>query len=550
MTIRRLIAVDCETDPFQYERIPQPFIWGAYDGKRQIFFDDTEEFARWLAAQNAIAYAHNGGKFDFMYLLRFISYTRARIISGRIAEMTFGKCKLRDSFSIIPVAMKQIQKTEIEYWKMEREVRADHMPEIRSYLADDCRYLWQMVDTYRKAAGSQLTIASNALQSARKLGVNPGKTNFRFDREFREYYFGGRTQAFQPGTHKNLEIVDIVSSYPYAMIREHATGTERATARGASIKKVIGKFESEAERGRAFFHLRCFSTGAFPKRNEKTFGLDFPKEYGDYFVTGWELNAAEKHGLLKDVEIQAVTTFQDTIDFSPYIEKWFAYKAAHDKKTDPINYTIGKIMQNSLYGKLAQDPTRYYDYEIHEPGTPVKREEGWELYTENFLGVEIHRRSAKWNLEKKYGDEWEMRGIFYNVASGASITGFARAHLLDAIHTVGEENVIYCDTDSLILHKCDLSGLRIGKKLGEWESEGDVEIGHVAGKKLYAMRLAERDKDGKPKYKIASKGSKLDFEQMKALTEGKTVTWKSEAPTFSLANGIDFVQREIRATSR
>ena len=37
---RKLIAIDCETDPFKAGRVPEPFIWGMYDGN---------EFKNWLA---------------------------------------------------------------------------------------------------------------------------------------------------------------------------------------------------------------------------------------------------------------------------------------------------------------------------------------------------------------------------------------------------------------------------------------------------------------------------------------------------------------------
>lgn len=154
-----------------------------------------------------------------------------------------------------------------------------------------------------------------------------------------------------------------------------------------------------------------------------------------------------------------------------------------------------------------------------------------------------------WNYEFKYGKDWIKQPLFFNTATGASVTGFARAHLLDAMHTVGSEKVIYCDTDSLVLHPCNISGLALGPELGQWELEGEASIGHFAGKKLYAMKLKELAKDGKPKFKIASKGSKLNFEQMERVVKGETVEWENEAPTFSIANGVNFVKRNIRSTA-
>jgi len=159
----------------------------------------------------------------------------------------------------------------------------------------------------------------------------------------------------------------------------------------------------------------------------------------------------------------------------------------------------------------------------------------------------------------KYGVDWEKQPIFFNVATGASITGYARAALLRAIHTVGPENVVYCDTDSLAVLGDNWKKLHLGKELGQWDIEGEAEIGHFAGKKLYGMRLKKDNPKAKTEYKIACKGSKLLFDDLRKIVGGEEVTWKNEAPTFSYSKGIIpgsnidqndfFMQRKISATS-
>lgn len=543
---RKLWAADCETDPFKIQRVPAPFIWGAFDGKEFLTWRKTKEFVNWLKKQRAIVYAHNGGKFDWFFLLPYVDKTRVRIISGRIAELTIGKAKLRDSYSIIPVPLAAIQKGKIDYKYMEADIREEHMDDkIIPYLQEDCEVLYKSVKAYREVAGKSITIASNALASSRKLGADPGRTNHRFDTQFRKFYFGGRTECFQPGEHRNGKIIDIVSSYPKAMINDHPTGTKRYN------QDNLNSLTTEQIQ-RSFIKLTCTSKGALPKRKDDG-GLSFPHGRFDFDATGWEYLVALKHDLISDIEFHQVTTFENSINFEAYINHWFTHKKNHPKSEDPINYTIGKTQMTSLYGKLAQNPCTYYDYEMLDPGTPVNDVEGWQRYS-RVGDVEIHRRSVEWTFKNKYGVDWEKQPLYFNVATGASVTGYARAALLDALHTVGPENVIYCDTDSLALHPCDLSGLSLGKELGQWEVEGEFDVGYFAGKKLYAMRLV---KDGKPvlnekgeqAYKIASKGSKLDYEKMKAVTEGDTILWENEAPTFSVAKGIHFVKRNIRMTA-
>lgn len=536
MPTPRLIAVDCETDKFVHGRIPRPFIWGAFDANGFRHWRKTEDFMAWLSEQSAVAYAHNGGKFDYFFLFKYIKRTRARIINGRLAELTIGKCRLRDSYSIIPVALEQIQKGKINYDLMEADKREEYMEShIIPYLREDCEVLYNTVKTYRATAGKALTIASNALASSRKLGSDPGRTNYRFDREFREYYHGGRVECFQPGTHRDVTTLDIVSSYPYVMKQFHPTGIRRTAHDNLDYLK-------DDEIGRSFIKLKCFSAGAFPIKSDDGY-LNFPHDYNEYAVTGWEYNVAKKHGLIHDVEFVRVTTFENKLTFAPYIDKWFSYKNSFDKKTNPIEYTIGKIMQNSLYGKCSQNPLKYHDYIIVDPYTPINYDEGWEFFC-RFEDIELHRRPTSWNYQYKYGVDWVKRPLFYNVATGASITGMARARLLDAAHSVGIRNVIYCDTDSLSVKPCDLSKIPMGDGLGDWQIEGEHGVGHFAGKKLYGVKFPDQEKP-----KIASKGSKLDYEQIRRIVNGEIVVWENPAPTFSLARGVHFVTREISATS-
>ena len=559
---KKIMACDCETDPFRYGRTPQPFIWGLYDGKDYETFATTKEFVSRVRDERIILYAHNGGKFDFIFLLPFILETKAQIINGRIVSMFLGSAELRDSFSIIPVALRELGgKKEIEYWKLEKEHRKQHKQEIEEYLYADCKSLYDAVTAYRNAAGKQKTIASNALAFSRKLGIDPGKTNARFDRSYRSFYFGGRTECFRPGTHSNLTILDIRSCYPYAMMHDHATGEHN----DFRSRHDFGNLSKDAI-NRSFIRLECSSRGAFPIRTKGPQGLFFPHDYHEFFITGWEYNAAKDLGLIANEKIISVDYSVKTINFTPYVEHWYKVKSSVKKKDDPITYTIGKIMMNSLYGKLAQNPAKYFDYRIVPEGTifchckqndscmwdynelcPIKEAEnhGWKLEME-YEGHEIHRRESLWKYKHAEGKAWIEKPIYKNVATGASITGFARAHLLRAIHAVGNQHVVYCDTDSLICGPdADLSSLALTDAIGDWEVEArNAPIGHFAGKKLYGLTLA----DGK--HKLASKGAKLTFSDIKRIANGEIVQWKNEAPSFTLAGEARFVVRNIRATAR
>lgn len=582
---KRVFAGDCETDPFLRGRIPFPFIWGLYDGKNFTTYDTTKEFVDHIKRLPVILYMHNGGKFDFMYLLPHMEgITQAQIINGRIVKMMLGRCELRDSYSAVPEALGNIKKDKIDMWKLESDVRSIYREEILRYLYGDCRYLHELMVTYRQTAGKRTTIASNAMAFSSKLGIHTGKTNHRFDAQMRRFFFGGRTQCFQPGTHHNIQILDIHSAYPFAMLHDHATGDDfhwQDTLDGLSVEQIQ----------RAFITLTCTSDGAFPKRRKvrvdengdqiEEGGLFFPHEYNRFNVTGWEYLVAKEFNLIRDVQIDAVGFTNDKLNFKPYVEHWYEYKKQHSAKDAsgerlfPNEYTVGKYMMNSLYGKLAMNPARYYDYKIVPAMTPVDDKMGWQLGPE-FEGHAIHCRPAMWKYRYELGVEWKAKAIYHNVATGASITGFTRAHLLRAMCTVGRQHIIYCDTDSLFTHAgAPTQLIPQTDQLGDWELEDKcAPVGHFAGKKLYGVITSRIDKDtGKPKQKIASKGSKLAFEHIESIMRGEAVKWESQAPSFSMKSGripptpekasksassgetpVDterfFVRRKIRATAQ
>ena len=98
---REFWAIDCETDPFKFGRVPEPFLWGAYNDGTYLEFGTTNEFAEWAKRQQAVIYAHNGGKFDFHFLNEFMDpYEELLVIDGRITAFRFGAAEFRDSFSI------------------------------------------------------------------------------------------------------------------------------------------------------------------------------------------------------------------------------------------------------------------------------------------------------------------------------------------------------------------------------------------------------------------------------------------------------------------
>jgi hypothetical protein len=178
------------------------------------------------------------------------------------------------------------------------------------------------------------------------------------------------------------------------------------------------------------------------------------------------------------------------------------------------------------------------------------------------IGI-LHRDNAKewedakervWNFAGYFGpnvlarapipeDKWR----FYNVATAASVTGATRAHLWRAI--CASDGVLYCDTDSIAAAD---PVVELGSDLGQWEVEGAFSEGAIAGKKLYGFKYAGKtgptDANGKRvRYKLASKGARLTYAEVRKIAKGETVRYIPEVPTYRISGFInrDTGKREI-----
>lgn len=542
--MRPFIVIDSETDPFKKGRIPEPFVWGVFDGKefRHYHHDNFHSLIEWLKDQKAIIYAHNGGKFDYHFMLTYLEpFDDIKIINGRIAKFFIGKAEFRDSYNILPVPLSKmetkdesgivIKKQEFDYSLMEKDERyKPHNWElIIDYLRDDCVTLYSMISAFQSEYGRHLTQAGAAMAQWRKIsGKKTPESSAEYFAKFKPYYFGGRVQCFQSGViEKRFSVYDINSAYPFAMLSEHPYGLDH----------IESKVElKEFARGPAFFRILSKSSGAFPFRTKS--GLSFPDtgELQEFYITGWELQAAEETGL-KDYELISVIYHTEKTDFREYINHFYETrlyaKACKDKAMD----LFAKLLMNSLYGKFGSNPENYKNFLVMPP---EEFDSLMDPENEYQHGGEL----GPWILGERDLHEDEER--FFNVATAASITGFVRAYLWKAINLTGRENMLYCDTDS-IATTSEAHSLPDGKELGKWKHEGEFDKAGIAGKKLYIFR--GRKHGNKPReYKTASKGVKLTHAQLWKVAAGNVVTYEPENPSFSVHSKPRFVSRRIVLT--
>lgn len=520
----KVVVADAETDPFLYDRVPAPFAWGFFDGLQFRYFwgkDCTEQFFNFLDLypEPCRIYFHNGGKFDFFFMLDRMQ-NPVKIINGRIVKFQYGKHTFVDSWAIIPEKLESAnQKTKIDYDIFEAEVRNEHREQIVAYLRDDCVFLYELVSAFVEEFGPRLTIGGAAMHELRKTHrtVNCGPTH---DAKFRQFYYGGRVQCFDSGLLKGpYKLIDVNSMYPYVMAQmDHPIGEkyEYSTSIDRALSSNMPFFIS--------FDGVCADLPLRKKQN--VLYSDTP---GRFSVTGHEFKAALDLGLIQNARNFECWIANDKERYDEFIGHFNAKKIQAEIEGDKIHRSFYKRINNSAYGRFAIDPEKFCDYYIRKLGTtlPDKFRDAGEPMAD-------------------YGEFeiWEtpsLIGEYQDVAIGASITGAARSVLMRA--KAQATDTIYCDTDSIVCR--DFSGVTHETRLGAWKIEIDgIALACIAGKKLYALF----DANGECK-KYASKGCRLTPEQIKRVCEGEEILYNQIAPNFSLRGGPMFMHRSIRSTA-
>lgn len=521
---------DFETDPFKLDRIPEPFCVGLYkgDGEYSCQWGDAQTCIDWIvseferAPESTVAYAHNGGKFDVHFFKEHIR-GNMKIISARIAECKVGATTIRDSFSLLPVPLSGMQKTEIEYWKMEKEYREKYKREILDYLRDDCIFLHDHVSEFIRMFGTHLTMAGAAIKQLKTFHDVDKITSEGTDKQFRKYYYGGRVQCLKRGVLEgDFKVYDVNSMYPSVMKDFlHPVSSNYIHYIGRSARTIVERCD--------FAKIRAKNNGALPRIVDEGTAkarLSFEEPNGVFYATGHEIRAGLETGRLDIQDVLEAYKAESHGTFADFIDYFYTMRLKAKANGDAMRTLFYKLVMNSAYGKFAQNPDGFKDWCI----------------------VDDEALEMPWLPEHEFDNGWiiysrpttKPHSIFrYNIMTAASITGAARAMLMRGLHS--SVNPVYCDTDSIICER--LEGDLDEKRLGAWKLEAEGDSIAIAGKKLYAvMNKGEL-------VKHACKGVRITPNDIFKVAEGQEVTYENQAPTFSLTKETRFIKRRVRATA-
>jgi len=409
--------------------------------------------------------------------------------------------------NFIPTSIKKIgMKLGIE--KLEIKYDTDDIESLFLYCERDVLILkqaiiqWYQFVWIHDLGGSALTVAGQAFRAFRHRFMKHkilvyGDTGIN-DLE-RLSYHGGRCECFNVGTMPKQQYVqvDINSMYSFLMEKNKYPNKVRGFIQRDNVSKLRGILRRYCVTALVYIET---DIPLYAKRiNERTC---FPVGSFWTVLTSRELEKAFEYGHLK--KVYSGVYYVRHVLFDEYVAFFYNLRLKAQKNDNMTYSTIIKLFMNSLYGKFGEkrdiiektETVETDDFRIERCYDAVENK----YFTERVL---FHK------LEIISGEE-DGRNAFPAISS--HITADGRLLLWDFMTCAGLENVLYVDTDSMIVTReiFDAKLKRyISDKLGDIKIEiesDDLVLNNLKdysiGKKsiLKGVQWIE-ERDGKKIYK-------------------------------------------------
>lgn len=463
-----------------------------------------------------IIYAHNGGRFDFLFELPWLEcvgrdlgfcykvvplQSSIQILEVWKADKKRTKWRFLDTVRLLQMPLDKAAKTFGLGGKMVFDLAEDEdHPDWPEYNRVDTVKLYDTMLLYhgyveeRLNAEVKISTAGTAMSYFRRNHL--GK---EVEREIethlfvRPAYFGGRVEVFRKqGT--GLRYYDINSSYPASMLRPVPSGQAYAWE-GVPTAKVtsgrLGFIEADVELPECEFP-------PLPVRHEGK--LMFPVGRLRGVWSSVELSRVKQH-----VKRWGKSVWYDSEPIlASFVRSLYEYR---DKGRDDYNEgmaVIAKWLMNGLYGKFGMNEVRT---KLVVAGQDTIPEGAWP--------ADGTPDSALWYCEEITDQPYIIPQI------SATVTAYSRVMLLDWMVAARERggNVYYCDTDSLVTDVV----MPVSTELGQLKQEyGDDLTGHFLGPKMYA--LIETDGTEHVKAKGFGKDHRT-YEALQKLMAGQTLAY-------------------------
>jgi len=479
---RYIYCVDTETD--QREIAPDTFenvlklgfcaygrrhAAGGYGSPEFYRFTDAQVFWDWLTARVTTRRKHyifmHNVSFDALVLKTFsnlsrLGYKLVKVILDEPPTVFYYRngvstiCII-DSLNFFRMPLAQLG-ANIDFPKLTMPPMDAGDAAWDTYCKQDSLVVWTAITAYldflekHELGNFQNTLPAQAF-SAYRHRFMPGKifcdTNADANRLARKAYNGGRSECFYIGEATGkFYLLDVNSMYPWVM-RYHAMPVKLIGIykhfNSRSLAGIMGDKIAAAE------VTLDTDQPLYPKRYKGR--LTFPVGRFSTCLIGQELQGAIRAGHV--VAVKSCAVYEAAFIFAAYVKYFYDLRWKYTDAGNAVFAWTCKLFLNSLYGKFGQVGRSYRSVGECDPAL-VKIEDVIDVdagdhYKMRYFGgliQQLRRESESMN---------SMPAI------AATITAGARWHLSNLIRAAGRENVLYCDTDSLVVNEAGKNKLHL-----------------------------------------------------------------------------------------
>lgn len=505
----------------------EEFIWSGINCK--------DKFSQWLLSvidydnlsgkshrgiEKIYVWTFNGSRFDIVLLMEKILQFEGVELKGNIGNiktLRVGNVSFLDFLKISPAGSLKKQaeaykiehlKTDFDYKKVNKNNASSRLilDEAIPYCINDCIVLKELVQTYMKIVKEEFKI-SPYVNSTSQLALNLFKENFnktklegvdvKMYEIIKSSYYGGVCQVFRRNmtTEEKIYGYDINSSYPFIM-STHEIPCKLAENKILNYtKKILFGEETLLKSTDLYFvdKLDYIDEWLYPMFGERdSTGLVYKMKIQPRWIWGVELNLLIKNKAVKFISITNKLRFDSSFIFKNYISEMYKHKKELSEKKEiesSSNYDVQiyfyKLMLNSLYGKFGQ---KIYDKKDFV--SAMKLPYYCQVHNDDEYGISDIRQVGNEIYEISYPmiEEEYNKQIGSLTFISSYITAAARVTLFDAIFTLTngvENNVFYCDTDSIYTSKELPQSMVDSYKLGKWKLEATYKQVYFAAPKVY-----------------------------------------------------------------
>ncbi len=420
--------------------------------------------------------------------------------------------------------------------------------ETLKYCNQDVRTLYLVLEAFFKDNYEQTRVNASKCVSLPSLAMANFRTNFMSNENIpiiigemyhfiKKSYSGGAVDVYKPYG-KNIYRYDVNSLYPFIMRNNPMPVGNPTYIEGDSIK-IEALVKDKTKFSFVEVEVKCPSDLNIPLllvKHKTQNGIRSIAPVGSWngVYTSIEINRALELGY--NFKYHKAVYFQTENIFKDYVDYYYNLKKNSDKNSP--NYTISKLMLNSLYGRFGMNPYLNKHIVVNE-GEHLKLMEIFNVIDVYSLlnGKEIV------TYENKNESHINDTNTLVSIAVAAAITAGARVYM-SKFKNMNNITIYYSDTDSIDIDR-PLDPKCVGGELGQMKLEHIFKEAVYLAPKLYGGITSEYEY-----IKVKGLKTPLPFNELLSLLKMNTKLEKPNQKWYkSLSKGQITIKDEIYTVS-